>query len=304
MSGWWWPRRTMREAREDDGYKAMFGDVKKKKEIPFDFGEDPAAAAAGGAVEPTADGDDLDLGFTKGYEEGGPVDTSRLDGIDEAGLTEDLFAMADAPSGVDIGLELWLGSDHDYSSQDLLSRSYSRLHAANPVLASLPRNRFMVAPPQLFREGMKKSIFANIAKICKNMHRQDEDIIQFLLSKMGTAESVNGAGYLVIKHQFQQKQIENVVSYICPSQFQSNTSLARLANHPTPPHKGKPYLFVACESCGSRRCRSVNTIKSGFQAQVAKRSKNKVEVSDTWLSSDIHIRNKSYQRISSRELTL
>ncbi len=32
-------------------------------------------------------------------------------------------------------------------------------------------------------------------------------------------------------------------------------------------------FFMACESCGSRR--SVNAIKSGFQAQVGKRSKNK-----------------------------
>lgn len=32
-------------------------------------------------------------------------------------------------------------------------------------------------------------------------------------------------------------------------------------------------FFMSCESCGSRR--SVNTIKTGFQAQVGKRSKNK-----------------------------
>lgn len=32
-------------------------------------------------------------------------------------------------------------------------------------------------------------------------------------------------------------------------------------------------FFVACESCGSRR--SVNAIKTGFQAQVGRRSKNK-----------------------------
>lgn len=32
-------------------------------------------------------------------------------------------------------------------------------------------------------------------------------------------------------------------------------------------------FFMSCESCGSRR--SVNPIKSGFQAQVGKRSKNK-----------------------------
>jgi translation initiation factor 2 subunit 2 len=32
-------------------------------------------------------------------------------------------------------------------------------------------------------------------------------------------------------------------------------------------------FFMACESCGSRR--SVNAVKTGFQAQVGKRSRNR-----------------------------
>ena len=43
------------------------------------------------------------------------------------------------------------------------------------------------------------------------MHRQPEHVIQFLFSEMGTTGSVDGAGRLVIKGRFQQKQVENVL---------------------------------------------------------------------------------------------
>lgn len=40
---------------------------------------------------------------------------------------------------------------------------------------------------------------------------QPEHVIQFLFSEMGTTGSVDGAGRLVIKGRFQQKQVENVL---------------------------------------------------------------------------------------------
>jgi translation initiation factor 2 subunit 2 len=43
------------------------------------------------------------------------------------------------------------------------------------------------------------------------MHRQPEHVIQFLFAEMGTTGSVDGAGRLVIKGRFQQKQVENVL---------------------------------------------------------------------------------------------
>lgn len=152
----------------------------------------------------------------------------------------------------------------------LLTRFYNSLHAANPsLLSTSSKKRYTIAPPQLFREGNKKSIFANVTEICKKMHRQPEHVIQFLFAEMGTTGSVDGAGRLVIKGRFQQKQIENVlrrylVEYVTCKTCKSPDTLLTKENR---------IFFVTCESCGSRR--SVNAIKSGFQAQVGKRSKNK-----------------------------
>jgi len=303
------------EKKEDDDLKAMFGDVKKKrkkKEIPMDFGDDsgtstPAKKDDAEPVEAAAiTADDLDFSSMKkkksskkkaaldmeafekelnipkskdkeeDAEDGGDDDAIELDGkhlenVDEAELGDNPFAQpTDAPVGIDAGNEAWLKSDRDYSYQELLTRFYNSLHAANPALLSnAGKKRYTIAPPQLFREGNKKSIFANIGDICKKMHRQPEHVIQYLFAEMGTTGSVDGAGRLVIKGRFQQKQIENVlrrymVEYVTCKTCKSPDTLLTKENR---------IFFMACESCGSRR--SVNAIKSGFQAQVGKRSKNK-----------------------------
>ena len=98
-----------------------------------------------------------------------------------------------------------------YAAYQLLQRFYTQLHASNPALFSSSTKRYTIAPPQIMREGNKKSIFANIPDICKRMHRQPEHVIQFMFAEMGTTGSVDGSGRLVIKGRFQQKQIENVL---------------------------------------------------------------------------------------------
>lgn len=286
---------------------------KKKKEIPMDFGDDSGTSTPAATTEPTPSAaatatitpDDLDFSDLKKKkkstkkkaafdleafekelndskaksttaeeddEDGPEPDTTHLDHIDEAELGDDPFAQqgGDAPVGVDAGTEAWLKSDRDYTYPELLTRFYASLHAANPALLSTSsRKRYTIAPPQLFREGNKKSIFANVTDICKKMHRQPEHVIQFLFAEMGTTGSVDGAGRLVIKGRFQQKQIENVlrrymVEYVTCKTCKSPDTLLTKENR---------IFFMACESCGSRR--SVNAIKSGFQAQVGKRRDRK-----------------------------
>jgi len=138
-------------------------------------------------------------------------DGEHLNDIDETELGDDVFDRSDAPASVDQGTEPWLGSDRDYTYQELLTRFYASLHASNPSLLTSTGKRYTIAPPSIHREGNKKSIFANISDICKRMHRQPEHVIQYLFAELGTTGSVDGSGRLVIKGRFQQKQIENVL---------------------------------------------------------------------------------------------
>jgi translation initiation factor 2 subunit 2 len=256
-----------KEVREEDDFKAMFGDLKKKKkkkEIPldlvcpyfsvFDFlltdvhslpqGEDGSGASTPTTNAPSINLDtpeDLDFSELKKKKKSskkkaafdleafekklqGPKskdanaddeedvpDGEHLNDIDEAELGDDVFDRNEAPAGVDQGTEPWLGSDRDYTYQELLTRFYASLHASNPSLLTSTGKRYTIAPPSIHREGNKKSIFANITDICKRMHRQPEHVIQYLFAELGTTGSVDGSGRLVIKGRFQQKQIENVL---------------------------------------------------------------------------------------------
>ena len=252
---------------EEEDFKAMFGDLKKKKkkkEIPLDLvsllnsrplswstdvcflpqGDDGSGASTPTTTTPATTlgaSEDLDFSelkkkkksskkkaafdleaFEKELQESKGKDANaddeedvpdggHLNDIDEAELGDDVFDRSEAPAGVDQGTEPWLGSDRDYTYQELLIRFYASLHASNPSLLTSTGKRYTIAPPSIHREGNKKSIFANISDICKRMHRQPEHVIQFLFAELGTTGSVDGSGRLVIKGRFQQKQIENVL---------------------------------------------------------------------------------------------
>jgi translation initiation factor 2 subunit 2 len=234
-------------------------------------------------------------------------DGTHLADVDEAELGDNPFARAESqPTGMDSGNEPWLKSDRDYtypevcsyafnqrktviytSHAKLLNRFYASLHASNPALLNSAGKRYTIAPPSIHREGNKKTIFANVTDICKRMHRQPEHVIQFLFAEMGTTGSVDGAGRLIIKGRFQQKQVENVLRrYIGNSPpFYYRQGLTILCQRPveyvtcktckspdTLLTKENRIFFMSCESCGSRR--SVNAIKTGYQAQVGRRSRN------------------------------
>lgn len=256
-----------KEVKEEEDFKAMFGDLKKKKkkkEIPLDLvsllnrrplswstdvrflpqGDDGSGTSTPTTTTPAttlSTSEDLDFSelkkkkksskkkatfdleaFEKELQESKSKDANadeeedlpdggHLNDIDEAELGDDVFDRSEAPAGVDQGTEPWLGSDRDYTYQELLTRFYASLHASNPSLLTSTGKRYTIAPPSIHREGNKKSIFANISDICKRMHRQPEHVIQYLFAELGTTGSVDGSGRLVIKGRFQQKQIENVL---------------------------------------------------------------------------------------------
>lgn len=130
----------------------------------------------------------------------------------------------------------------------LLSRFFNLLAQKNPDHASSGAKNYKIPPPQCMREGNKKTIFANIAEICKRMKRSDEHVTAYLFAELGTNGSVDGSRRLVIKGRFQQKQIENVLRKYISTPFpleiptrkiltlpsQSSTLRARRVDRPIP----------------------------------------------------------------------
>ncbi|WVZ67090.1 hypothetical protein U9M48_016226 [Paspalum notatum var. saurae] len=104
----------------------------------------------------------------------------------------------------------WEGTDRDYKYEELLDRVFNILRENNPDLAG-DRRRTVMRPPQVLREGTKKTVFVNFMDLCKTMHRQPEHVMMFLLAEMGTSGSLDGQQRLVIKGRFAPKNFEAIL---------------------------------------------------------------------------------------------
>jgi translation initiation factor 2 subunit 2 len=205
---------------EDDVANMLKGMKKKKSKKPkAEDGE-----ADGGDAEAAADGG-LDLSSMKkkkkskkpkeGTEDEFAAKLAALDieGKEGEGETSEATEKQSLDEGdMEKGTGIW---QHDETKainyELLLSRFFTLLAQKNPDHASSGSRSYKIPPPQCLREGNKKTIFANIAEICKRMKRTDEHVTSYLFAELGTSGSVDGSRRLVIKGRFQQKQIENVL---------------------------------------------------------------------------------------------
>ena len=198
-----------------DLFKGLSKKKKSKKPKDGDIadGADETTPAADGEFDPSA------LKKKKKKKSTKTADTEDFEAkLAEAGVGEndEADAGADAAGAEDGDLEKGTGIWHHSSTQAisyplLLTRFFTILQNHHPDLLSSGSKSYKIPPPQCLREGNKKTIFANIAEICKRMKRTDEHVTQFLFAELGTNGSVDGSRRLVIKGRFQQKQIENVL---------------------------------------------------------------------------------------------
>lgn len=189
---------------------------KKKKKKALPVAEDGEDAGEEGADA----GDDagLDLSLKKKKKKKVPKAeddfAKKLEALDlegEEGEGDDAAPAVDQGDS-ELGTGIWqheLSTDIPYEL--LLKRFYQQVEMRNPDHATSGSRSYKIPPPQCMREGNKKTIFANIADICKRMKRTDEHLTAYLFAELGTSGSVDGSRRLVIKGRFQQKQIENVL---------------------------------------------------------------------------------------------
>ncbi|KAJ5197926.1 domain found in IF2B/IF5-domain-containing protein [Penicillium cinerascens] len=248
-------------------FKGLSKKKKSKKSKDTEGGEGDETPAADGEFDPSA--------LKKKKKKSKPAkDSNDFEAkLAEAGVsTEDAEEKGEEPlpeGDLEAGTGIW---QHD-STQTipyalLVSRFFSLIQSHHPDLLSSGTKSYKIPPPQCLREGNRRTIFANIADICKRIKRSDEHVTQFLFAELGTSGSVDGSRRLVIKGRFQQKGIESVlrryiVEYVtCKTCRSPDTEL----------NKGENRLyFVTCNSCGSRR--SVAAIKTGFRGQVGRRKR-------------------------------
>ena len=153
--------------------------------------------------------------------------------------------------------------DRDYEYDELVTRIFDLLRANNPEHGSFQTR--LMKPPQVAREGSKKTTFTNFHDICKTLHRSPEHVMNFLMAELGTTGSIDGNLRLIIKGRFVQRGIEGVLKryiteyVVCTGCKSLDTTLT----------KENRLYFVQCEKCQATR--SVQTVNKGFQALVGKR---------------------------------
>ncbi|KYK60370.1 hypothetical protein DCS_01507 [Drechmeria coniospora] len=250
----------------------------KKKKKPKKKTEDAEGAADDDDAAQAEDGG-LDLSMKKKKKkkakEVGEADddfTAKLKQLEVQDADETPEVEQEAEGDMDAGTGIW---QHDETRALgytlLLQRFFSQLSQKNPDHSLSGTKSYKIPPPQCMREGNRKTVFANIADICKRMKRTEEHLTAYLFAELGTNGSVDGSRRLVIKGRFQQKQIENmvrkyIIEYVtCKTCKSPDTELSKGENR---------LYFITCNNCGSRR--SVTAIKTGFSAQVGKRKKMKV----------------------------
>ncbi|XP_063383333.1 eukaryotic translation initiation factor 2 subunit 2 [Cydia fagiglandana] len=253
---------------EDDNLDLdNFGKKKKKKKKTFnledmenalpDTREERPPAEEPLQEEEVVDDLDLDIDFTaKKKKKKKTVDELMAE---EEGRDEEKENVEDVHGD-------WVGSDRDYTYDELLERVFDIMREKNPSMVSGKKQKFIMRPPQVVRIGTKKTSFANFTEICKTLHRQPKHLLDFLLAELGTSGSVDGNSQLIIKGRFQQKQIENVLRRYIKEYVTCHTC----RSPDTILQKDTRLFFLQCETCGSR-C-SVASIKSGFQAVTGKRA--------------------------------
>lgn len=260
----------------------MYGKKKsKKKKKPFSLDEMSDAlpeakdngVAAGDDREPPAiqaaevDDFDLDMDFSR---------TKKKRTKKKKVLTDLIAKDEGAAEADDKELESgdgWVGSERDYTYDELLERAFNQLREKNPEMATGEKKKFIMKPPQVVRIGSKKTAFANFAEICRLLHRMPKHVLQFLLAELGTSGSTDGSNQLIIKGRFQQKQIENVLRRYIKEYVTCHTC----RSPDTILQKDARLYFLQCEQCNSR-C-SVAPIKSGFQAVANKQQRQAIRAS-------------------------
>jgi translation initiation factor 2 subunit 2 len=159
-----------------------------------------------------------------------------------------------------------LNSDRDYTYEELLER----IKFEHPD----EKKRFVkMKRAEVAYVGTTRTSFTNFGEFCSIIKREEKHLLNYLLAELGTSGSLDINTRLIIKGRFSEKQIENVLrrysqEYIlCHSCKSPDTHLV----------KNERIFFLQCEECQSRV--SVASIKSGFQAQVAKRAAQRAKAS-------------------------
>lgn len=159
-----------------------------------------------------------------------------------------------------------LDKEPDHAYDALLRRLYAQLADNRHTAPAAPKKRTL-PPPQLFRDGGKKMVWANFTDTCAALHRDPSHVMAYYCAELGTTASLDGRGRMVIRGRFIAEQVQRIlVAYVnhcvaCHACKGLDTHLARR----------DAITFVECASC--QCARGLTQTQRGYVAQVGRRKR-------------------------------
>lgn len=201
-------------------------------------------------METTQEDDQLKLDFS----------TSKKKKRNRNRHTEE-FASEDQEPTLSIGV--CSNSKVDYTYDFLVQRAFSYLNANNPELTQRPA-KTSLQPPQVVREGTRKTVVTNFTNLCKELNRDVDHVMSYMLSELCIDGSIDGTSRLILRGKFAPSAIESVArKYIydyvmCKGCKGLDTFIEK--------DKNTRLMFLKCNLCQS--CVSIKPITTGFRAKI------------------------------------
>ena len=113
--------------------------------------------------------------------------------------------------------------------------------------ASGSAKRFSLPDPELRADG-NFTLFENFQETAKQLDRDDDDVMQYLQSELGTAASIDESGRLRLTGSFKTRRVREAVDeyaeayVLCPECGLPDTKLV----------EEEGTMYRQCEACGER----------------------------------------------------
>jgi len=159
-----------------------------------------------------------------------------------------------------------MGAENPYLYEELMNRVYGIIESKNPAGIGGPQ-KLTMRPPSLARVGTKKICYTNFRETANALKRKEEHLMCFIFAELGTTGNQDANGQLVLKGKFNAKSMEKVLRQYIKDFVRCKTCMSP----ETTLNKRDRLYFLKCDKCQSER--SVQAIKTGFQAVVGKRSR-------------------------------
>ena len=163
-----------------------------------------------------------------------------------------------------------INKDYDpptYTYQTMLERVYSSM---NPE--DRKENSKKITAPIINRINSKKIVWPNFNECCLSINRDKEHLQQYILCELNTEGSIDGNSYLILKGNYNQKNIENLLRKYVSLYVQC--TLCRSINTNLKKDQSTRLNFLLCNEC--KGSRTVQNINIGFRAATkADRKKEK-----------------------------